>query len=138
MHVKSQSDIKKKYEASTSLVTEAYKMGVADSNWKDTALAGQSLYVESMQNPTILARRSKGINKVSDEQWRNAAIVKGAPVIAVRMKAASSEQSANFEPYRQALESMTLPAKTTDPLQNVINRIGPIAVKFKQIKNENP
>lgn len=138
MKVKSQSDIKKNFEQSTSIVTERYKTGVSNAAWKDEALAGQSLYVEAMQNPNILARRSKGINKVSDEQWRSNTTIKGAPVIAVRMKDASGKQAGNFEPYRQALESMTLPAKTTDPATNVLNRVTPIAVKFAQLKNENP
>jgi hypothetical protein len=89
-----------------------------------------------MQDPNVLARRNKGVNKVSDEQWRSNTISKGSAVIAVRMKDASGKQASNFEPYRQALESLTLPAKTADPMQNVVNRVGPIAVKFAQIKNE--
>ena len=135
MKVKSQSDIKKNFEQSTSIVTERYRSGVADANWKDAAISGQDLYVQTMQNPTVLARRNKGINKVSDEAWRGAATTKGAPVIAQRMKDASGKQASGFEPYRSALESMTLPAKTTDPAQNVANRVTPIAVKFRQIKD---
>jgi|CXWL01.1.fsa_nt_gi hypothetical protein len=91
-----------------------------------------------MQNPNILARRNKGINKVSDDQWRTAATTKGAPVISQRMKDASGKQASGFEPYRSALESMTLPAKTTDPAQNVVNRVTPIAVKFRELKDSMP
>lgn len=136
MKVKAQSDIKKNYEQSTSIVTDRYKTGVQNGAWKDPALAGQDLYVAKMQDPNVLGRRNKGINKVSDDQWRGAATTKGAPVIAARMKDASGKQASNFEPYRAALEGMTLPAKTTDPAQNVMNRVTPIAVKFAAIKNE--
>jgi hypothetical protein len=135
MKVKSQATIKKNFEQSTSIVTERYRSGVSDANWKDPALAGQDLYVQTMQNPSILARRNKGINKVSDESWRVSATTKGAPVIAQRMKDASGAQASGFEPYRSALEGMTLPAKTTDPAQNVANRVTPIAVRFRQIKD---
>ena len=135
MKVKSQSDIKKNYEQATSIVTERYKTGVASANWKDDALAGQDLYVQTMQDPNVLARRNKGINKVSDDEWRKDTLDKGSGVIAARMKAASPKQAANFEPYRAALEGMTLPARTTDPAQNVANRVTPIAVKFRDIKN---
>ena len=135
MKVKSQSDIKKNYDQATSIVTERYKAGVNTASWKDSALAGQDLYVQTMQDPNILARRNKGINKVSDDEWRNDTINKGSGVIAARMKAAAPKQAANFEPYRAALEGMTLPPRTTDPAQNVANRVTPIAVKFRELKN---
>lgn len=79
-----------------------------------------------MSNPAVLARREIGINKVSDAEWRNDAITKGAPVIQTRMVAAASKQAANFEPYRRALEAVTLPPRTGDPIQNVQNRVIPI------------
>lgn len=134
--VKSQSDIKKNYEQSTSIVTERYKMGVSDAEWKDKALDGQDLYEARMQDPNVLARRNKGINKVSDEQWRGNTLDKGSGVIASRMKNASGKQASNYEPYRAILEAMTLPPKTTDPAQNVANRVTPIAVRFHEKKNE--
>lgn len=136
MKVKSQSDIKKNYEQSTSIVTDRYKDGVRDASWKEEAIKGQGLYEEQMSNPTVLQRREKGINRVSDEEWRLNTQTKGAPIIASRMKLASGKQAQRFEPYRSALESITLPDKTTDPAQNVINRVTPIAVKFRQIKDE--
>ena len=135
MKVKSQSDIKNNYDQSTSIVTTRYKAGVTSASWKDAAIAGQDLYVATMQDPTVLARRNKGINKVSDDEWRKDTLDKGSGVIAARMKAAAGKQAANFEPYRAALEGMTLPARTTDPAQNVANRVTPIAVKFREIKN---
>ncbi len=136
MKVKSQSEIKANYDQSTSIVTPRYTAGVATGNWKDPAIAGQGLYTQMMSNPTVLARREKGINKVSNEDWKNAAQTKGAGVIAARMKAASGKQATNFEPYRSALEAITLPAKTTDPASNVLNRVTPIAVAFRNLKDQ--
>jgi len=136
LKVKSQSEIKANYEQSTSIVTPRYTNGVKAANWKDPAIAGQALYETKMQDPQVLARRNKGINKVSDDDWRKATDEKGSGVIAARMKAASGDQAAGFEPYRAALESMTLQPRTADPAQNVLNRVTPIAVKFAQIKNE--
>jgi hypothetical protein len=138
LQVKSQSQIKTNYEQSTSIVTDRYKTGVAGASWKDDALAGQDLYVARMADPNVLARRTAGINEVSDDEWRNNTITKGSGVIAARMKAASADQASGFEPYRAILQNMTLPAKTTDPAQNVINRVVPIAVAFAEQKNRNP
>jgi hypothetical protein len=135
MKVKSQTEIKANFEQSTSIVTPRYTAGVTTGNWKDPAIAGQGLYTQMMQNPNVLARREKGINKVSNEDWKSAAIKKGAGVIAARMKDASGKQATNFEPYRTALEGITLPAKTADPATNVLNRVTPIAVKFREIKD---
>lgn len=135
LKVKSQSEIKKNYDQATSIVTERYKTGVSDADWKDAAIEGQDLYEQMMQDPNVLARRTKGINKVSDDEWRKNTIDKGSGVIAARMKAAAGKQATNYEPYRSALESMTLPARTADPAQNVTNRVTPIAMKFREIKN---
>lgn len=136
MKVKPISEIKKNYEASTALVTDRYKTGVTSATWKDAAIQGQDLYEQAMSDPNVLGRREKGINRVSDDEWRTAAKEKGAPIIASRMKGASDKQANRFEPYRAALESMSLPAKTTDPATNVTNRVIPIAVKFREIKNQ--
>lgn len=135
MRVKPQSEIKKNYEQSTAIVTDRYKSGVTSADWKDKARDGQDLYVQMMSNPTVLARREKGIERVSDEEWRKNTIDKGAGVIASRMKNASTKQASRFEPYRAALESMDLPPKTADPATNVANRVTPIAVKFREIKD---
>ena len=87
MKVKSQSDIKKNFESSTALVTDRYKTGVKTAAWKDAAKDGQDLYEQMMADPAVLSRREKGIDRVSDEEWRTAAQEKGAPIIASRMKA---------------------------------------------------
>ncbi len=136
MKVKTQSEIKANFEQSTTIVTPRYTSGVAKGNWKDPALEGQALYTEMMSNPAVLARREKGINKVSNEEWKSNATTKGAPIIAARMKLASGKQASNFEPYRSLLEGITLPAKTSDPATNVTNRVTPIAVAFRAKKDE--
>lgn len=136
MKVKSQSAIKKNFEASTALVTQRYKDGLVGAEWKANALEGQDLYEQMMSDPAVLARRTKGIDRVSDAEWQQAATTKGAPIIAGRMKDASAKQASRFEPYRVALEGMDLPARTADPATNVLNRVTPIAVRFREIKNE--
>jgi len=124
--VKSEAESKKNYEDSTALVPGRFKAGVSSATWQAEAIAGQDLYVAQMSNTDILARRASGIGKVSNEAWRKATIDKGATVIGARMKAASDKQIAGFRPYREALSAVTLPAKTADPMQNLINRAGAV------------
>lgn len=133
--VKPEADIKKNYEDSTALVPGRFEAGVRLASWQAEALDGQRLYEEQMRRDEILKRRAAGVNKVSNEAWRKDTIEKGKSVIGARMKAASDKQVAGYRPYREALSAVTLPAKTTDPMQNLINRAGAVVdamVKTKQ------
>jgi len=50
------------------------------------------------------------------------------------MTGAKAKRAAKHEPYRAAIEGMTLPPKTADPAQNVTNRVIPIAVGLSELK----
>lgn len=132
--VKPESEIKKNYEDSTALVPARFEAGVRSATWKNEALAGQDLYVSQMTRAEILARRSAGIDKVSDEQWRRAAIDKGKNVIGQRMKAASQKQVEGFRPYREALSALELPPRTSDPMANLMNRAGAVVETMVKVK----
>jgi len=134
--VKPESEIKKNYEDSTALVPARFEAGVKSATWQSEALEGQDLYVEQMQKADILARRASGIEKVSDETWRSDTISKGRNIIGARMKAASGKQVAGFRPYREALLAVDLPAKTSDPMQNLINRAGAVVQAMVDKKAE--
>ena len=124
--VKPESQIKKNYEDSTALVPARFEAGVRGATWQAEALGGQDLYEEQMRKDEILARRKAGIEKVSDESWRKDTVEKGRNIIGARMKAASDKQVTGFRPYREALLAVDLPAKTADPMQNLINRAGAV------------
>jgi hypothetical protein len=124
LKVKSQAQAQANYTAAAALVPARYKAGVATADWQAAALAGQDLYVTRLQDPEVLARRAKNIGKVSDGEWRTAADTKGSPIIGARMTQAAPKQQANWAPYRAALEGLTLPPKSADPMTNVTNRVG--------------
>lgn len=124
--VKSKAQIEKNYKDASTLAATRYRDAIPTAEWKDEALKGQDVYVAKMSDPAVLARRNSGIEKVSDTDWRNNAITKGAPVIGGRMSAAAPKQSAGFEPYRRALEGLTLPDRTADGMENLVNRGGAV------------
>lgn len=136
VRVKPESEIKKNYEDSTALVPTRYEAGVRAAEWQGSALEGQALYEEMMMRADVLARRAAGINRVSDEEWKSNAITKGKPTIGVRMKAASSKQVAGFRPYREVLLGIDLPAKTADPMANLMNRAGAVVQALVDKKKE--
>jgi hypothetical protein len=126
MKVKSASLAQANYTAAAALVPARYEAGVTTADWQSKALDGQSLYVARLSDPEVLARRAKNISKVSDAEWRSSAIAKGRGTIGSRMTAAAPKQQANWAPYRAALESLTLPPKTADPMTNLTNRAGAV------------
>jgi len=132
--VKSEAEIQKNYEDSTALVPGRFEAGVRTASYQAAALAGQALYEEQMRRDEILRRRATGIEKVSDEAWRRDTIAKGKGVIGARMKAASGKQVAGFRPYREALVSLDLPPRTSDGMQNLINRGGAVVQKMMDTK----
>lgn len=134
--VKSETEIKKNYEDSTALVPARFEAGVKAASWKDEALAGQDLYVAQMARAEILARRAAGIEKVSDESWRTDTVDKGKNIIGARMKKASGKQVAGFRPYREALIALDLPARTADPMTNLIERAGAVVMALVEKKAE--
>lgn len=124
--VKSQSQIENNYRNAAGKAGSNYAASIDAITWQAEAQAGQALYVQQMQNPEVLDRRSKGIGKVSDTHFKQALRDKGAPVIAGRMQAAAGKMAQGFAPYRAALEGVSLPPRSADPMQNVDNRVKPI------------
>lgn len=135
MKVKSKGDIEAAYTEGARVAPSRYTRGVAGTTgFKEDAIAGQTLYEAKMTDPTILARRKAKLEKISDADWKTPALKKGSVRIGPGMVAAVKKQSDGFEPYRSELEGITLPEKTTDPLTNVTNRVGAIAVALAERK----
>jgi len=66
------------------------------------------------------------VSNVSNAEWQAAAANKGAARIGPGMQAGADKRTRNFEPFRTAIESVTLPDRTTDPIANVDARVKPI------------
>jgi hypothetical protein len=138
VRIKSATEIDRKYKAAIANVPAAYKDGVqATTDWKAKALEGQDLYEAQMQNRTVLQRRAKGLQAVTDDDWKKNAAEKGSARIGAGMTAGADKRTKNYEPYRKEIESIVLPARTADPMQNVQNRVGPIAVRLRELKNKS-
>lgn len=116
----------------------AYKDGVqATTDWKAKALEGQDLYEAQMQNRTVLQRRVKGLQAVTDDDWKKNAAEKGSARIGVAgMTAGADKRTKNYEPYRKEIESIVLPARTADPMQNVQNRLA-LSRSVSELKNKS-
>jgi len=134
MKVKPKDERTANYKSGAAVAGTRYGAAVKRAEWQEPAKDGQALYEQQMMNTEVLKRREKGISKVSDADWQNAAIKKGQPVISGRMTDAADKQAAGFEPYVSVLEAIDLPPRTADPATNVANRVTPIAVKMHEKK----
>jgi len=133
--VKDLATIQANYSGSVGTASTRYGAAAPNITWQAPAQAGQALYTQRMQDPTVLARRNTGISKVSDAAFRTAVQNKGVPIIAGRMTAAAPKMAANFAPYKSALEALTLPAKSSDAMQNIDQRLKPVVAAMVATKN---
>jgi hypothetical protein len=125
--VKSAAAIAEAYNRAIGSVGPAYQAGIQGATgWQEGAIQAQGVYEEKMRDPSVLARRATSIAKVSNEEWKQKALQKGASRIGPGMEASKDKRTRNFEPYRSALEGVQLPPRTADAMTNVQNRVMPI------------
>lgn len=135
--IKSSADIAKKWEAAIGRVPNAYKAGVTiTTDWAEKASseAAETLWKEKIDEAAAAKRRMKAVSLVSNEEWKSAATVKGAVRIGAGMTAAKAKRTSNFEPYRSAIEGVSLPPKTADPMANIDARVKPIVSALVETK----
>ena len=119
---------RRKWEESHGRVQKAYQEGVQGaSGWQENAVAAEDLYAQKMQEAIAARSRAKGVQAVSNEQWRSAAIQKGAARIGQGMAAAKDKFASKMGEVLSVIESVSLPPKTADPMANIDNRVKPIA-----------
>ena len=129
VYVPPKEERKQKYVASIAGVPASYGAGIQrTSDWKGKAIGGQPLYEEQMRNQEVLNRRVRGLEKVSDADWKNKSSTLGVQRIAAGMQAGSQKQVDNYEPIAEALRSVELPARVADPVTNINNRVVPIVM----------
>ena len=125
--VPSAQERKQKYLNSLGAVPGNYKAGIErTSNWKESALNGQALYEQQMQNAQVLRRRAVALERTSEADWKSRASNLGSMRIADGMRNGADKQAANYEPIAQALRSVNLPDRSADPMANIDNRVKPI------------
>ena len=138
--IKPLSEIRAKYEAAASRVSEPYKAGILrNQNWQQNAVstAAETNYAIKVQAAITAKRRQTKLAKVSQSTWQQAASTDGAAKIGQAMGLAADKQIAGFTKYHAFLASLNLPPRTTDPAQNVTNRVLPVATGLANLKKSS-
>ena len=74
------------------------------------------------------SRWKKGVDKVNNEQWKQASLTKGASSIAEGMRQGREKYETNFSPILSAINSAVdrLPPRSTDAMANIDARLKPV------------
>lgn len=138
MKIKSLDISKKNYIASATEAQSRFKDGIADADWKTNASSpeAEALYATKVQEAISNQSRRKGIEDVSNEEWKQKALSKGGNRIASGMKGGSDDWQRGYSPYHSTIASLELPPRTADAVQNVINRVVPIVEALVAKKKE--
>jgi len=135
--IKSSAEIAKKWEDAIGRVPAAYKSGVGrTTDWAEKASSNEAedLWKQKIDEAAAAKRRQRAVSAVSNEEWKGAAMDKGAARIGAGMSAAKGKRTSNFEPYRSAIEGVSLPAKSADPMANIDARVKPIVSALVETK----
>lgn len=100
--------------------------------------AAQKAYEDAMRDPKVLARRQKALGKVTEAEVNEAMQRKGASAYAAGVAAGADKWGRNVAPYMSELDRTvaSLPARTRDPVQNVMGRVAPIAKNLNALKDK--
>lgn len=112
------------------LIGERYTQGINGADWQTPAASQQAEtnWGQGVQAAIASGARREGILGVTNQQWRTAAIEKGAAVIGRRITESISKYSQNFGPILIAMneEANRLPDRTSSATTNVQQRLIPI------------
>ena len=137
VNIKSSADIAKRYGDAISRAPAAYKAGIQrTTNWQEKAASSEAedLWAAKIAEASAAKRRQKAVSAISNAEWQSKAANVGATRIGPGMTAGAEKRTRNFEPYRSAIEGVSLAAKSADPMANIDNRVKPIVSALVETK----
>ena len=132
---KSTEQAMKNWEDGIGRAPTKYAEGVKNATGViEKAIAAEDLYAQKMQEAIASGRRAKKLAEVSDEQWKQAALEKGAARIGPGMIAAKEKMRTGIGKVLDVIRSVQIAPRTADPMANIDNRVKPIAAALHKLK----
>lgn len=90
-----------------------YEAGVTQTtkDWAALTAAAGPNYRTAVTAAAAEGRFERGVQRAGTPKWRQGAVVKGVPRFGPGVAAAADDFSRGFQPFRQAIESLTLPPR---------------------------
>jgi len=133
---KTKEEAKANFEAAIGYIPDRYRAGVSKADWITPAKsdAAEKNFADGVGKAIAQKTRQKEIAKLTNEDWKNGAINKGAPIIGERIRGALNDWMANWGPaYDQVVSRVAaLPPKTVDWRANINNRLVPTVEAWRK------
>ena len=136
--VKDLTTSKANYAGSASEAVRRWKQEIPKAEWRNAALSPSAVELHRVKTIEALdaGRREKGIEAVSDAEWRTRTLQKGGSSMGTAMTQSADKWAQKYSPYRSALEALDLPDKTADAMQNIDNRLKPVVAAQQEVKRQ--
>ena len=136
MVLKTKEEARANFEASIGYIPDRYRSGVSKADWLTPAKsdAAEKNFADGVGKAISQKTRQKEIAKLTNEDWKNGAINKGAPIIGERIRGALNVWAANWGPMYDQVASRVaaLPQKTIDWRANINNRLVPVVETWRK------
>ena len=134
---KTPAQAKQHYVESIPNVSSRYSEGIDNSkNWKTNSISQQAEtnWQSGIANAVRLGLRIKGLNAISEQEWKDLSKNKGAAAIGNAMTLAADKYERKVAPSMSAANAFmaTAPARTTDYKTNVNNRLLGVITAMKK------
>jgi len=111
--IKDTAEIARKWSEVTPQRAGEYERGVKNPrrDWAQATSAAESNYNDGVQKAVAEKRFSKGVTRAGTVAWQEGAVTKGVPRFGPGVAGAAEKYRAGYEPYRNAISSLTLPPR---------------------------
>jgi len=127
--IKSSAEIARKWADVTPRRDADYKAGVSAPvrDWATEAAAAEDRYDAGVSEAIARKAFGKGVRDAGSQKWQRGALEKGANRWGPGVRAAQPDYEKGFAPFRDVIETVTLPPRrrTGDPAN--IERVAAIA-----------
>lgn len=125
-----------KWRARASAAQQDYLQGVQRPrrSWGEATRAGVQAWVQGIQQALADGRYERGITPEAEQYWRVRIEQVGAQRYSQGVQQSQDRYERNFAPYRQVLESLTLPERGPKGDPRNLERVRIVAEALHQAK----
>jgi len=134
--IKPAASIADKWARVTPGRTEDYKIGVETPrrDWAEATGAAESAYNEGVTQAIADSRFGKGVSAAGTPKWKEKALKKGVPRWGEGVRLAKDDYARGFGPYRDVIESTSLPPRYPKGDPRNIERVAVLAAALRAKK----